>query len=130
MSRGKKKNPDRSRGSSDEDTGYAVVSTTKDLNGTVLLLVWGYDGRDTYYASKWLYGDIPHHTMPGLVQLQMAPYGLTSLILEIDYEDPEHPEFSVVELLGTISETEWDHEYEFEWTEEPIVEEKGGIHDP
>jgi hypothetical protein len=115
---------------SDADTGYAVVSTTKDLNGTVLLLVWGYDGRDTYYASKWLYGDIPGHVLPGLVQLQWAPCGITSLILEIDYTDPDHPEYSIVELLGTVSEREWDHEYMLPPMQEPVVEEKGGIHDP
>jgi hypothetical protein len=114
----------------DADTGYAVVSTTKDLNGTVLLLVWGYDGRDTYYASKWLYGDLPGKTLPGLVQLQRMPCGVTSLILEIDYEDPEHPEYSIVELLGTVSEREWEHVYELHTMKEPVVEEKGGIHDP
>jgi hypothetical protein len=38
---------------SSEDTGYAVIATTKDKNGTVILTVWGHWGRDTFYASKW-----------------------------------------------------------------------------
>lgn len=105
---------------SDTDTGYAVISTYKDINGTVLFLVWGHWGRDTYYASQWFHGDVARGIAPGIVQLQDAPEHLTSIILQIDYTDPEHPEFSIVECLGTISETEWIHGDET----------KGGIHDP
>jgi len=105
---------------SDSSTGYAVISTYKDINGTVLFLVWGHWGRDTYYASQWLHGDEARGILPGIVQLQSAPGGLTSIILEIDYTDSLHPTFSVVECLGTISETEWTHGSEV----------KGGIHDP
>ena len=36
---------------SNATTGYAVVTTCKDLNGTVLFLVWGLWGRDTARAS-------------------------------------------------------------------------------
>jgi hypothetical protein len=96
---------------SDEDTGYAVVGTYKDINGTVILLIWGHWGRDTYYATKWFHEE-------GIFQLQDAPLCLTSIILEIDYT--EHPPtVSIVECLGPISETEWTHGYD-----------KGGIHDP
>ena len=95
---------------SDEDTGYAMIGTYKDINGTVLLLVWGHWGRDTYYATKWFHEE-------GIYQLQEAPLCLTSIILEIDYTVHE-PEVSIVECLGTISETEWVHDYD-----------KGGIHD-
>jgi len=100
---------------SNEDKGYAVIATYKDINGTVIFLVWGHWGRDTYYATKWFHEG-------GIYQLQCPCgfRGVTSIILEIDYEDPEHPTFSVVEVLGTISERqiiEWD-----------II--KGGIHDP
>jgi hypothetical protein len=97
---------------SSEATGYAVVSTYKDINGTVLFLVWGNWGRDTYYTTKWFHEE-------GIFQLQDAPSGLTDIILKIGYTDPEHPTFTIVECLSTISETEWYHGYT-----------KGGIHDP
>lgn len=89
-------------------TGYAVVTTTKDLNGTVLFLVWGHWGRDTYYASKWFLED-------GVFEFQSFPQHATSVILEISYgTDPTHPTVTVPEVLGTISETK--------------VGPKGGIH--
>jgi hypothetical protein len=94
---------------SNETTGYAVVATYKDLNGTVLFLIWGHWGRDTYYATKWFHEE-------GIYELQHFPPCATALILGIDYTDPEHPTFSVVEVLGTISETEI------------VAEGKGGIH--
>ena len=105
---------------SSADTGYAVIATYKDINGTVIFLVWGVWGRDTFYATQWLYGDEARGILPGIHQLQDAPGGITSIILEINYDDPEHPTFSIVEVLGTISEREWIHG----------EEEKGGIHDP
>jgi hypothetical protein len=101
-------------------TGYAVITTYKDINGTVLFLVWGHWGRDTYYAAQWLHGDDARSISPGIEQLQDAPGGLTSIILKISYLDPTHPTFSIVEALGTISETLWTHNSEL----------KGGIHDP
>jgi len=97
---------------SSDSTGYAVISTYKDINGTVVLSIWGVWGRDTYYATQWFHDNIE--------QLQGSPRCLTSIILEIDYTDPEHPTFTVVECLGTISEIEWVHGEET----------KGGIHDP
>jgi hypothetical protein len=115
---------------SDEDTGYAVISTYKDINGTVVLSIWGHWGRDTYYATQWFHGDAARGISPGIVQLQEAPECLTSIILEIDYDDPEHPEFSIVEALGTITEFDWEHEY-WDWLEEDWEDEdKGGLHDP
>ena len=98
---------------SSETVGYAVISTYKDINGTVLFLIWGHWGRDTYYVTKWFYEE-------GICQLQDAPSGLTSIIVQIDYSsDPEHPSFRIIECLGTISETLWEHGYK-----------KGGFHDP
>jgi hypothetical protein len=97
--------------SSDEDTGYAVISTYMDINGTANFVIWGHWGRDTFYASKWF------HEI-GVYQLQDSPYCLTGLVIEIDYTEHE-PEVSVVEALGTISEAEWIHDDET----------KGGIHD-
>jgi len=90
--------------SSNETTGYAVITTYKDINGTVLFLVWGHWGRDTFYASQWLYGDQARGISPGIHELQRMNPCVTSIILKIDYTDPEHPTFSIVERLGTISE--------------------------
>ncbi|MFP3984597.1 MAG: hypothetical protein ACLFU9_01345 [Candidatus Bathyarchaeia archaeon] len=98
-------------------TGYAVISTYKDINGTVMLVIWGHWGRDTYYATKWFKEE-------GIFQLQEAPKCITSLILEIDYtstpEGYKPTGYTIVEALGTISETLWIHGSEY----------KGGIHDP
>jgi hypothetical protein len=110
----------------DPTVGYAVISTYIDKNGTEVLLVWGHFGRDTYYATQWLHGNAAHDIFqPGIIQLQDAPPGLTSIILRIDYGmDPKHPTFCIPECLGTISETEWIHQSSYG------TETKGGIHDP
>jgi hypothetical protein len=97
--------------------GYAVISTYKDINDTALFLIWGHWGRDTYYVSKWF------HEV-GIYQLQEAPDGVTSIILQITYESTTEgykpTGFKIVEVLGTISERLWIHG----------IESKGGIHDP
>lgn len=94
-----------------------MISTYKDINGTVLFLVWGYNGIDTFYVSKWFHEE-------GIYQLQEAPDGLTSIIVKIVYESTSEgykpKSYSVVECLGTISETLWVHG----------IETKGGFHDP
>jgi hypothetical protein len=36
-------------------TGYAIISTAVDPNGTVILQVWGANAQDTYFAGKLLY---------------------------------------------------------------------------
>jgi len=93
-------------------SGHAVIGVYKDINGTVGFIVWGWSGQDTYEACKWLWEG-------GIEQLQDAPRGLTAIVLEFDYST--HPTtVSVVECLGTISETLWTHD----------TEPKGGIHDP
>jgi hypothetical protein len=94
----------------DVDTGYAVIATYKDLNGTVGLAIWGIGPRDTFYASKFFHEEI-------IYELQEFPLCVTSIILKIEYADPQHPTFTVIECLGTISETRVE-----------LV--KGGIHDP
>lgn len=116
--------------SSSESVGYAVISTYLDINGTVIFEVWGHWGRDTYYATQWLHGDAARGINPGILQLQEAPRGLTSIILKITYTDPKHPTFSIPECLGTISETEWVHNYINIYTDANVTETKGGIHDP
>jgi hypothetical protein len=109
----------------DPTVGYAVISTYIDKNGTEVLVVWGHFGRDTYYATQWLHGNVAREMSPGIVQLQSAPAGLTSIILRIDYTDPDHPTFCIPECLGTISETLWYHE-----GTDVTNPNKGGIHDP
>jgi hypothetical protein len=89
-----------------ETEGYAVISTYLDINGTIVFEVWGLLGRDTYYVSQWLHGDVARGIMPGVFYLQGLNPGTTSLILHIDYSDAKHPTFNIVENLGTISEKE------------------------
>ena len=102
---------------SNNTVGYGVVTSYLDINGTAVLQLWGYWGRDTYYLTKWFHEY-------GIYQLQEAPSGLTSIIVKINYKS--YPEgykptaYSIVECLGTISERLWIHNSEH----------KGGIHDP
>jgi hypothetical protein len=125
----------------DEDTGYAVIGTYHDINGSTILTVWGLWGRDTYYASRFFHEEL-------IEEFQRFPKCATSVILEIDYTDPKHPTFDIVEVLGTISEhSDWmeiwlarkwlaDHEPDYLGTypatggpcDWEIL--KGGIHDP
>jgi len=91
---------------SNNTVGYAVLSTYLDENGTVMFLVWGYYGRDTYWASQWF-----AQYMDGY--FSNAFYGVTSIVLQINYKaspsnptaSQTNPTFNVVECLGTISET-------------------------
>jgi hypothetical protein len=81
-------------------TGYGVVATTKDLDGTKILSIWGLTGQDTYYTSWALW-------MGWLGEkLLNEPRCVTAVIIEIDYT--KHPTdecfIRVVETLGTISE--------------------------
>lgn len=87
---------------SNETYGYAVIGTYKDLNGTIGIVIWGVWGRDTFYATKWFHENIHY--------LQTINDHVTAIILRIDYTDPEHPTFTIVEHLGTISEKEPIHE--------------------
>ena len=87
--------------------GYAIISTYKDLNGTVGLVIWGWTGEDTYYAAKWF-------REVGIGQLGGFASGVTTIILEIRYVPHPPRVIAVKECLGTISET--------------LVGVKGGIH--
>jgi hypothetical protein len=102
---------------SSNTVGYATISTYKDLNGTVLFLIWGNWGRDTYYVTKWFHEY-------GIMQLQDVPSGVTSIIVKITYESTSEgykpTGVTIPEVLGTISERLWIHGSEY----------KGGIHDP
>jgi len=79
--------------------GHAMVSTYKDLNETVGFIVYGYTAEDTYYTCYAL--------RSGLIPwLQNVQDGTTTLIIEIDYADPDlHPvKFHVKESLGRFTE--------------------------
>lgn len=97
--------------------GYAVVTTYRDINETVVFLIWGNWGRDTFYATRWFHEHLVY-------QLQSAPAGLTSVVVRIAYQSTAEgykpTGFSIVECLGTISERTWVHG--------SLT--KGGIHDP
>jgi hypothetical protein len=80
----------------DEEVGYAVIATQKDKNNTIMLTVWGHFGRDTYWASRWFEFN--------KFALQHINPHVTAVIIGIDYYDPDHPEFWIEEMLGTISE--------------------------
>jgi hypothetical protein len=94
-----------------EDKGYALISTYKDLNGTIGFIVWGTTGDDTYYATYAL--------QHGLLEImQWLQPGATSLLLEFDYT--KHPSddcfFHIVEVLGTFTECggfDWVLDWEF-----------------
>jgi hypothetical protein len=106
---------------SNDTVGYAVISTYKDLNGTVLFLVWGHWGRDTYYATEFLHDEFQTIEAGG-----EPPGGVTSVIVQIIYansaEGYKPTAYNIVEYLGTISEASW-----YDWA---TGEYKGGIHDP
>jgi hypothetical protein len=114
--------------------GAAVISTYKDINGTVIFDVWGMEGRDTYYASLWLHGDEERGLTPGLLEMQRFPKGVTSIVLYIWYSNNwKHPLYSIPEMLGTISETRMtvtpaDTDGIFQNLYAGLY--KGGIHDP
>jgi len=105
---------------SDGTVGYATITTYKDINGTIGFLVWGYDARDTFHASKFFDEEL-------IYELQRFPLCATSIILEIDYYDSLHPTFTIVEVLGTISET---MVYDSLYRDPCTSPYKGGIHDP
>jgi hypothetical protein len=79
--------------------GYAVISIARDINGTRGLSVYGWDARDTYWASAWA------SQYAGAFYTWIKP-GTTALILQISYSDVnrEPTAFTVVKALGTITE--------------------------
>jgi hypothetical protein len=81
--------------------GYAIITTYKDKNGTLGLIVHGWSGQDTYYACKWF--------DEYKFELQHINLHVTDLILKIDYKYSDGtlrcvPTLSIIETLGTISE--------------------------
>jgi hypothetical protein len=80
--------------------GYAVIALARDINGTRGLSVYGWDGRDTYWAAAWA------------SQFLSSAYkswiraGTVAIVLNITYSsaDREPTAFTVVKALGTITE--------------------------
>lgn len=81
----------------EDDVGYAIISTYKDLNETTGFIVYGYTAEDTYYACYALRGGL-------LDWLQHVQDGTTTIILEIDYSDLHPVQFHVREALGLFTE--------------------------
>jgi hypothetical protein len=93
-------------------TGIGVVTTYKDINGTVGFMIYGWSGDDTYYTCKWF-------QEYGIYYLQTENRGVTTLIVRLDYNqsgertnpmppnysyDSHNPSVTILERLGTISE--------------------------
>jgi len=81
----------------DDDVGYAIVSTYKDLNETVGFIVYGYTAEDTYYTCYALRGG-------GLEWLQYIQPGVTTILLRIEYGELHPVGFHVEEFLGVFTE--------------------------
>jgi hypothetical protein len=94
-------------------TGIGVISTYKDINGTVGFLIYGWSGDDTYYTAKWF-------QEYGVYYLQTENRGITALVVRLNYHnysarltnpmppnynyDSHFPYVEIIERLGTISE--------------------------
>jgi hypothetical protein len=94
-------------------TGIGVITTYKDLNGTVGFLIHGWSGDDTYYTCKWF-------QEYGIYYLQTENRGVTTLVIRLNYQnvnertsnpmppnytyDSHFPYVEILERLGTISE--------------------------
>lgn len=91
--------------------GFAVISIARDTIGSRGLSVYGWNGRDTYWASAWVsqwLGEYnPYYNNP----FNWLPQGTVSIILEINYAQStgapstwEPMNFNIVKALGTITE--------------------------
>ena len=86
---------------------YAVISLVHDVNGTRGLSIYGWNGRDTYWAAAWASqylfdagGNTTQVSSAGL------PAGTVAIILQMTYGGPngEPSAFTIVKALGTITE--------------------------
>jgi len=77
-----------------------VISIANDVNGTRGLSVYGWNGRDTYWASAWASQYLSTYN-DGWI-----PSGTVAIILQITYSsvNNEPTTFTVVRDLGTITE--------------------------
>jgi len=77
--------------------GYAIISAYKDLNETQGFIVYGYMAEDTYWACYALRGG-------GAEWLQLLQPGVTTVVLEMDYNSIHTVAFHVTECLGPFTE--------------------------
>ncbi|MEM3536752.1 MAG: hypothetical protein QXF44_03135 [Candidatus Bathyarchaeia archaeon] len=93
--------------------GIGVITTYKDINGTVGFMIYGWSGDDTYYTCNWF-------QEYGIYYLQTENRGVTTLIVRLNYNnqtartsnprppyytyDAHRPSVTILERLGTISE--------------------------
>jgi hypothetical protein len=86
---------------------YAVISLVKDVNGTRGLSIYGWNGRDTYWAAVWASqylfdagGNTTQVSSAGL------PAGTVAVVLQMTYGGPngEPSAITIVKALGTITE--------------------------
>jgi len=83
----------------DNETGYAVVAASRDLNGTSALIIFGVPDRDAYYAAYVL--------KEGLFEeMKAMPPGVTALIVKFNYTltPRQYGFYEVVAQFGTITE--------------------------
>ncbi len=91
--------------------GFAVVSLSSNVVGLRGLSVYGWNGRDTYWASawvsQWLGTANGYYNNP----FNWLPKGVVSIVLAINYTQStaapstwEPASFTVVEALGTITQ--------------------------
>jgi hypothetical protein len=80
--------------------GNAVISLVRDVNGTRGLSIYGWDGRDTFWATAWA-----SQYLLGTTQ-NWLPAGCTALVLDIAYSGTEREPtgFTIVKAMGTITE--------------------------
>jgi hypothetical protein len=95
------------------NTGIGVITTYKDINGTVGFMIHGWSGDDTYYTAKWFHEY-------GIYYLQTENRGVTTLVVRLDYNNAgerttnpmppnydytaHNPAVTIIERLGTVSE--------------------------
>jgi hypothetical protein len=86
--------------------GTAVIALARDVNGTRGLSVYGWDGRDTYWACAWaseaLNGNATAYE-------HWFPAGTVAIVLQMRYTNLDRepnpiPAFNVAKALGTITE--------------------------
>jgi hypothetical protein len=84
-----------------QTVGYGLISTFRDINGTVWFVVYGYTGQDTYYTC-WA---LMHSDVVDLAW-DFMPAGVTTMVLKFDYtlHPTDYCFVTIAEALGTISE--------------------------
>jgi len=89
-------------------TGYAVISIAHDLNGTRGLSVYGWNGRDSFWASAWASQWLGENSLNNNNPFNWLPMGTTAIMLQIKYGETsgtwEAEGFNILQDLGTITQ--------------------------